>query len=80
VDFGTICGEVAPVHGHAKPSEAGESASAGHVVEAGAGVEMMAAAGASSNGGSLTAVAAGKDVVAVTDDQVRAHKARRRVI
>ena len=49
VDFGTICGEVAPVHGHAKPGKGGDAARAGHVVETGAGVKMMATAGASAD-------------------------------
>src|SRR3974390_1457273 len=50
-NLGTVQGEVAPVHGHPQPRDAGEAAGTGHVVEAGAGVEVMAAAGASANGG-----------------------------
>jgi hypothetical protein len=68
-DFRTVQGEVAPVHGHAKSRNAGEAAGAGHVVEAGVGVEVMAAAGASADGGAVTVVAVGKDVAADTDDQ-----------
>ena len=80
VDFGTICGEVAPVHGHAKPGKGGDAARAGHVVEAGAGVEVMTAAGASSDGGAPAMVAVGKSVAADTDDQVlRTHKDLRKV-
>ena len=68
-DLGAVQGEVARGHGYAKPGDAGEAAGAGHVVEAGAGVEVMAAAGASANGGALTAVAVGKSVAADTDDR-----------
>jgi hypothetical protein len=67
------------VHGHAKPRDAGEAAGTGHVVEAGAGVQVMAAAGASSNGGTLAVAAVGKSVAADTNDQVRVHKGLRRV-
>ena len=75
VDFGTICGEVAPVHGHAKSSKGGEAAGTGHVVKASAGVQVMAAAGPSSDGGTLTVVAVGKCVAADTDDQgTRVHR------
>ena len=73
-DFGTVQGEVATVHGHANPRDAGQAASTGHVVEAGASVEVMAAAGASSDGWAVTLVAAGKSVAAETDDQVRLHR------
>ena len=51
-----------------------------HVVETGAGVEAMAAAGAASNGGSPAAQAAGKDVVAGTNDEARTHRDLRWVI
>ena len=78
-DFRPVQVEVAPGHGHAKARDAGEAASTSHVVEAGAGVEMMAAAGASANGCSFTVAAVGKSVAAETDDQVRIHKALRRV-
>jgi len=73
-DLGTVQGEVAPVHGHAKPRDAGEAAGAGHVVKAGAGVEVMAAAGASADGGTATTVAVGKGVAAETDDEARVHR------
>ena len=68
-DFSTVQGEVAPGHGHAKPRDAGEAAGASHVVEAGAGVKMMAAAGASADGGAVAVAAVGKSVAADTDDQ-----------
>ncbi len=72
-DFSTVQGEVARGHGHAKPRDAGEAAGAGHVVEAGAGVKVMAAAGASSDGGTMTVAAVGENVATDTDDQVRIH-------
>jgi hypothetical protein len=58
----------------------GAASGTGHVVEAGAGVEVMAAAGASSNGGSPAAQAAGEDVVAGRNDEARIHRDLRRVI
>jgi hypothetical protein len=78
-DFGAVQGEVAPVHGHTNPRNAGEAAGTGNVVETGAGVEMMAAAGASANGGAVAVVAIGKSVAAETDDQARIHRDLRRV-
>src|SRR5271166_5073168 len=59
-DFSTVQSEVARGHGHAKPRDAGEAAGAGHVVEAGAVVEVMAAAGPSANGGAVTVAAVGE--------------------
>ena len=69
-DFSTVQGEVARAHGHAEPRNAGDAAGTGHVAKAGAGIEVMAAAGASSDGGALTVAAVGKGVAAETDDQV----------
>jgi len=79
-NFGAVQGEVVPVHGHAKPRDAGEAAGASHVVEAGAGPTVMAAAGASADGGALAVAAVGKSVAAETDDQGRIHCDLRRVI
>ena len=79
-DFGAVQGELEPGRGHAKQREGGEAAGAGHVVEAGAGVKVMAAAIAAANGGAMTAVAVGKSVAAETDDQVRVDKDLRKVI
>ncbi|HEY4932729.1 MAG TPA: hypothetical protein VII23_14265 [Terriglobales bacterium] len=80
-DFRAVQGEVARGHGHAKPRDAGEAASTGHVVAAGSSVKVVAAAGASSNGGTLTVAAVGKSMAAGTDDQVlRTHRDLRRVI
>ena len=78
-DFSTVQGEVARGHGHAESRDAGEAAGPGHVVEAGASVEVMAAAGASAHGGAKTVVAVGKRMAADTDDQVRVHSCLRRV-
>ena len=69
-----VQGEVARGHGHTKPGDAGAAAGAGHVVEARLGVEVMAAAGASANGGTPAAAAVGEDVAAGANDQrLRAH-------
>ena len=56
--------EVAEGSGHAKARDAGEAAGAGHVVEAGAGVEVMATAGASANRRAVAMAAVGKNVTA----------------
>ena len=72
-DFSTVQGEVARGHRHAKPRDAGEASSAGHVVKAGAGIEVMAAAGASSDGGTMTVAAVGEDVATGANDQVQIH-------
>ena len=67
------------VIGHAKPRDAGETAGEGHVVEAGVGVEVMAAAGASADGGAVTVAAVGKGVAADRDDcGTRVHRDLRR--
>jgi hypothetical protein len=79
VGFGPVGGEVAAVHGGDEPGDAEDAAGAGHVVQAGAGVEVMAAAGASADGGSLTVATVGKSVAAETNDQVRVHGDLRRV-
>ena len=80
-DFSTVQGEVARVHRHAKPRNAGEAAGAGHVVEASAGVEVMAAAGASANRCAAAMTAVGENVAADTDDQrLRTHRDLRKVI
>jgi hypothetical protein len=72
-DFQTVQGKVARGHGHAKPRDAVEPAGAGHVVQACAGVEVMAAAGASADGGAVTVATVGKGVTADTDDRRRVH-------
>ena len=79
-NFSAVQGDVVPVHGHAQPRDAGEAAGRGNVVESGAGVEMMAAAGASADGGGLAVVAVEESVAAETDDQGRVHGDLRGVI
>jgi hypothetical protein len=73
VDFSTVQGEVARGNGHAKPRDAGEAAGTGAVAKASASVEVMAATGASADGGAVTVAAVEKSVAAETDDQVRVH-------
>src|ERR1017187_4029201 len=80
-DFGAVQGYVAPVHGHAETREGGEAAGTGDVVEAGPGIEVMAAAGACPNRCAPAMATAGKNVTADTDNQLlRAHRDLRRVI
>ena len=79
-DFSTVQGDVARVHGYAKARDTGEATGAGHVVEAGAGVEVMAAAGASADGGTAATVAVGEGMAAETDDEARVHRDLRGVI
>src|SRR5271167_3331794 len=79
-DFGPVACKVAARVWDAPAEDKGTASGAGHVVEAGAGVEVMAAAGASSNGGSPAAQAAGKDVVAGTNEEARTHRDLRWVI
>ena len=69
-DFSTVQGEVARGHGHTEPRDAGESAGTGHAMETSAGVKVMSAAGASSDGGTLAVAAVWESVLAKTDDQV----------
>ena len=73
-DFRTVQGVVARGHGYAKPRDADEAAGTGPVVEASAGVKVMAAAGASAAGGAVTVAAVGEGVAADTDDEVRVHR------
>src|SRR5271166_3363542 len=79
-DFGPVTGKVAARVWDTPAENKGATASAGHVVEAGAGVEVMAAADASANGGSPAAQAARKNVVAGTNDEARTHGDLRWVI
>ena len=64
----------------APPEQEAAASSPSHVVEAGNGVEVMAAADAASNGGTLTVAAVGEDVAAGANDQVRIHRDLRGVI
>ena len=78
-DFGAVQSEVAAIYGHTNPRDAGEAAGAGHVMEAGARVAVMAAAGASADGGGVAVAAVGKSVAAERDDEARIHRDLRRV-
>ena len=79
-DLGPVACKFAARVWDAEAENQGAAVGAGHVVEASAGVEVMAATGASSNGGSPAAQAAGKDVVAGRNDEARTHRDLRRVI
>ncbi|HEY4960788.1 MAG TPA: hypothetical protein VII29_08025 [Terriglobales bacterium] len=59
-DFGPVAGKIAARVWDAPAEDKGTASCPSHVVEAGAGVKVMAAAGASANGGSTAAQAAGK--------------------
>jgi hypothetical protein len=67
-DFRTIQGHVVQGRRHEEPRDTGEAAGPSDVVEAGAGVQVMATAGASANGGTLAVTAVGEGVVTETDD------------
>jgi len=79
-DLGPVACKVAARLWDAPAEDKGSALCPSHVVEAGAGVKVMAAVGASANGGSAAAQAAGKDLVAGTNDEVRTHRDLRRVI
>ena len=68
VEFDLVPGKVASGLGDAEAEDQGAATGAGHVVEAGASVEVMAAAGTTADGGSLTVAAVGKRVAADRDD------------
>src|ERR1035437_5014349 len=79
VDLGLVLGKVARGLGDAETEDEGAATGAGHVVEARLGIEVTAAAGAAADGGLLTAASVGEDVAAGSNDEVRIHKALRRV-
>ena len=66
--LGLVEGKIQGRHGDAEARDASATSAAGHVVEARLDVEVMAAAGASTNGGAAAMVAVGLDVAAETDD------------
>jgi len=73
-DFDAVEVDVAEVHGQVEPGEAGEAAGAGGVVETGADVEVVAAAGAPTGGGGEAVASVGEGVAAERDDhRVRVH-------
>lgn len=76
-DFGTVTGDVAEIHRHPKAWDADEAAGSGHVVEARSGVKVVSAAGAPTNGGTATMVAAGQNVAAGADDRLHSFSVRR---
>lgn len=63
-DFCAIESEVAEGFGNAKARDTGEAAGAGHIVEPGAAVKVMATAGASANRRALAMAAVGKNATA----------------
>jgi hypothetical protein len=78
--FGLVVSQIAGRFRDEQARESHAPTGASHIVQAGAGVEVMAAAGASVDGGSVTMAAVGKGVAAETDDQGRVHGDLRRVI
>jgi hypothetical protein len=69
VDLGPVPLEVASGLGDTEAENEGAAAGAGHVMQAGAGIEVMAAAGAACDGGLETAAAVGQKVPAGANDQ-----------
>jgi len=69
-DFRTIQGHVVQGHRHEEPRDTGESAGPSDVVEAGAGVEVVATAGASADCGTQAGATVEECVSAETDDYV----------
>lgn len=72
-DLGFIESKVAGRFRDPHAGDTGKPAGASHVVEAGTGVQVMAATGTAANGGSLAAAAFGQDVGTGTDHEVRVH-------
>jgi hypothetical protein len=68
IDLGPVEGEVAGRLGDAAAEEEGAALRPSHVVKAGEGVKVMAAARASTQGGALTVAAIGKNVAAGAND------------
>ena len=79
IDLGPVECEVAGRLRDAPAEEKGAALCPGHVMEASDGIQVMAAAGAAANGSALAVAAVGQDVAASTNDEVRIHKALRRV-
>ena len=78
-DFGAVAGKVVARVWDAPAEDHGAASRAAHVVEAGAGVKVMTAAGASSYGGTSTVAAVGENVATGSDDEARVHRDLRRV-
>ena len=79
IDLGAVECEVAGRLWDARAEDKGAALRPGHVMEASNGIQVMAATGAAANGSTLTVAAFGQDVAAGTNDEVRIHKALRRV-
>jgi hypothetical protein len=73
-------GKVTGRFGDAEPRDDKAAAGPGHVVEAGAGVEVMTAAGAAANCGTPTMAPSGEYMAANADHQGRVHRDLHRVI
>jgi len=75
VDLGLVPGKVARGFGNAETEDEAAATGAGHVVEAGLGVEVMATAGSAADGGLVTAASVGEDVAANRNDRgTRVHR------
>ena len=79
IHLGPVECEVAGRLWDAAAEEKGAALGAGHVMEASNGIQVMAATGAAANGSALAVAAVGQDVATGTNDEVRIHKALRRV-
>ena len=79
-DLGPVAGKVEARARDAAAEDKGAALRPSHVVEADAGVEVMATAGAPAHGGTLTAAAVGEDVATGANVQrLRTHRELRRV-
>ena len=79
IDLGPVECEVAGRLWDAPAEDKGAALRPGHVMKASNSIQMMAAAGAPANGSALAVAAVGQDVATSTNDEVRIHKALRRV-
>ena len=80
-DLGLVAGQVAGRLGDAEAEDKGAAPRPSHDMEAGTGVEVMAAAGASTDGGTLAVAAAGQEVATgANDERLRAHRDLRKVM
>jgi hypothetical protein len=79
-DLGLVVGKGAGRLRDAKAEDKAAAAGPGHVVQAGAGAQVMTAAGAPTNSGTLTVAAVGANMATGTNDQgARIHGDLRRV-
>jgi len=79
IDLGPVECEVAGRLWDAPAEDQGAALRPGHVMEASNGIQVMPATGAAANGSALAVAAVGQDVAAGTNDEMRIHKALRRV-